>query len=89
MEDSKIMIAIVLILFFVMMNKKSCSCMEKFGDNPKCINVTPPCKRESCNNYYSEKELSNIENKDEYQQSLLDLIKLREEVNDSTCDYSP
>jgi hypothetical protein len=31
MEDSTIMIAIVLILFFVMMNKKSCGCMEKFS----------------------------------------------------------
>ena len=65
--------------------------MEKFVDNPKCINVTPPCKRESCNNYYSGKELSNIKNKGGLQQLLLDRIKLREEDNDNDpmCDYSP
>ena len=65
--------------------------MEKFADDPRCANVTPPCKRESCNNFYSEKKVSNIKNKGGLQQLLLDRIKLREKVNDvdPRCDYSP
>jgi len=48
MEDSKIMIAIVLILFFVMMNKKSCGCMENFSNKCKKCEKKDISERQCC-----------------------------------------